>query len=54
MLDPGGHYYRRVFTDAVRAVGVARGHPAVDPGRVAVHGMSQDVRRIRWLREHWS
>jgi len=39
--DPKRYYYRRVFTDAVRAVEVARAHPAVDPERVAVGGGSQ-------------
>ncbi|MFI7011096.1 acetylxylan esterase [Streptomyces sp. NPDC050145] len=39
--DPGQHYYRRVFTDAVRAVDAVRTHPAVDPGRVVVTGVSQ-------------
>jgi cephalosporin-C deacetylase len=41
ILDPKTYYYRRVFTDAVRAVEAARSHPAVDPGRVAVTGGSQ-------------
>ena len=36
-----GYYYRRVFVDAVRAVDAARSHPAVDPARVAVAGVSQ-------------
>ena len=40
VLDPEQHYYRRVFTDAVRAVEAALGHPAVD-GRVVVTGGSQ-------------
>lgn len=39
--DPATYYYRRVFTDAVRAVATARSHPAVDPSRVAVTGGSQ-------------
>jgi len=39
--DPGTYYYRRVFTDAVRAIEAARSHPAVDPARVAVSGGSQ-------------
>lgn len=30
LLDPDDYYYRRLFTDAVRAVEVARGHQAVD------------------------
>jgi cephalosporin-C deacetylase len=39
--DRAGYYYRRVFTDAVLAVDAARSHPAVDPGRVIVSGISQ-------------
>jgi cephalosporin-C deacetylase len=39
--DPATYYYRRVFTDAVRAVEAARSHPSVDPTRVAVSGASQ-------------
>ncbi|MFI8998627.1 acetylxylan esterase [Streptomyces sp. NPDC053542] len=39
--DPHTYYYRRLFTDAVRAVDAARGLRAVDPGRVAVLGRSQ-------------
>lgn len=38
---PANHYYRRLFTDAVRAVDALTLHPAVDPGRVAVVGGSQ-------------
>ncbi len=41
VLDPVTYYYRRVFTDAVRAVEAARAHPSVDPTRVAVSGGSQ-------------
>jgi cephalosporin-C deacetylase len=41
ILDPAAYYYRRIFTDAVRAVEAARTHPAVDPGRIAVTGGSQ-------------
>jgi cephalosporin-C deacetylase len=41
ILDPRNYYYRRVFTDAVRAIEAARGHPAIDPARVAVTGTSQ-------------
>ena len=41
VLDPATYYYRRVFTDAVRAVEAARAHPAVDARRVAVTGGSQ-------------
>lgn len=39
--DPATYYYRRVYTDAVRAVEAARAHPLVDPGRVVVAGNSQ-------------
>ncbi len=38
---PETYYYRRVFTDAVRAVEAARSHPAVDPARIAITGGSQ-------------
>src|SRR5258708_1335533 len=31
ILDPKTYYYRRVFTDGVRAVEVARQHPPIDP-----------------------
>jgi len=41
ILDPQHYYYRRVFTDAVRAVETARSHPAVDPQRIALNGGSQ-------------
>ncbi len=41
ILDPADYYYRRLYTDAVRAVDAARSHPAVDPARVAVTGNSQ-------------
>jgi cephalosporin-C deacetylase len=41
VLDPKTYYYRRVFTDAVRAIEAARSHPAVDPARIAVTGGSQ-------------
>lgn len=41
ILDRQHYYYRRVFTDAVRAVEAARSHPAVDAARVAVTGISQ-------------
>jgi cephalosporin-C deacetylase len=39
--SPATYYYRRVYTDAVRAVEVAAGHPRVDPARIAVAGGSQ-------------
>ena len=35
------YYYRRVFTDAVRAVEAAASHPAVDSSRMAASGGSQ-------------
>ncbi|MGA8112160.1 MAG: acetylxylan esterase [Actinocatenispora sp.] len=41
ITDPETYYYRRVFTDAVRAVDVAREHPRVDPDRIVVTGGSQ-------------
>ncbi|NYI04890.1 acetylxylan esterase [Allostreptomyces psammosilenae] len=40
-LDPDEYYYRRLYTDAVRAVEAARSHPAVDGGRIVVTGGSQ-------------
>jgi cephalosporin-C deacetylase len=39
--DPADYYYRRVFTDAVRAVEAARAHPLTDASRTAVTGVSQ-------------
>lgn len=41
VLDPKTYYYRRVFSDAVRAVEAARSHPALDASRVGVSGGSQ-------------
>lgn len=41
ILDPQTYYYRRVFSDAVRAIEAARAHEAVDKNRVAVTGGSQ-------------
>ncbi|MEU5344176.1 acetylxylan esterase [Streptomyces sp. NPDC020766] len=38
---PENYYYRRVFTDGVRAVEAARSHEFVDAERVAVVGSSQ-------------
>ncbi|MFE0463544.1 acetylxylan esterase [Kitasatospora sp. NPDC058965] len=38
---PDSHYYRRVYTDAVRLVAAARELPVVDPERIAVTGISQ-------------
>ena len=40
LSSPNEHYYRRVFTDAVRAVEAARSHPDVD-GRIVASGGSQ-------------
>jgi cephalosporin-C deacetylase len=39
--NPADHYYRRVFTDAVRLVDAARELPFVDPDRISVTGVSQ-------------
>jgi cephalosporin-C deacetylase len=39
--DPARHYYRRLFTDCVRAVEAVRAHPRVDAERVVVAGGSQ-------------
>lgn len=39
--SPEDYYYRRIMTDAVRAVEAAAAHPAVDPDRIAVAGGSQ-------------
>jgi cephalosporin-C deacetylase len=41
ITDPQHYYYRRVFTDAVRAVEAVREHPVVDADRVVVAGGSQ-------------
>jgi cephalosporin-C deacetylase len=41
ITDPETYYYRRLITDAVRAVEAAKAHPLVDPERVAVEGGSQ-------------
>jgi cephalosporin-C deacetylase len=41
VLDPETYYYRRLMTDAVRAVEAARANPVVDPARVSVTGGSQ-------------
>ena len=41
VLDPATYYYRRLYTDAVRAVDAARSLSQVDPARVAVLGGSQ-------------
>lgn len=41
ILSAQTYYYRRVFTDAVRAVEAARSHEAIDPDHIAVTGGSQ-------------
>jgi cephalosporin-C deacetylase len=41
ILDPAEYYYRRLFTDAVRAVDAVRSHPDIDPGRIVAAGGSQ-------------
>lgn len=38
---PESYYYRRVFTDAVRAVEAARSHPLTDASRTVAVGASQ-------------
>jgi cephalosporin-C deacetylase len=39
--SPETYYYRRLYTDAVRAVDAVREHPMIDPARVSVGGGSQ-------------
>jgi cephalosporin-C deacetylase len=41
VFSPETYYYRRVFTDAVRAVEAARSHPDVDGSKIVVKGGSQ-------------
>jgi cephalosporin-C deacetylase len=41
ILDPKHYYYRRVFTDAVRAIEAARSHPEIDAAQIALTGGSQ-------------
>jgi cephalosporin-C deacetylase len=41
ILDPESYYYRRLYTDAVRALATLRAHPAVDARRVGATGRSQ-------------
>lgn len=41
ILDPADYYYRRLFTDGVRAVDAARDLPFVDESRIVVTGVSQ-------------
>jgi cephalosporin-C deacetylase len=39
--DPAAHYYRRLFSDAVRALDAVRTLPQVDSSRIAAYGRSQ-------------
>jgi cephalosporin-C deacetylase len=41
ILDSKHYYYRRVFTDAVRAIEAARSYPEIDAAQIAVTGGSQ-------------
>jgi cephalosporin-C deacetylase len=41
ILAPETYYYRRVFTDAVRAIETAQAYPAIDGNRIAVSGGGQ-------------
>ena len=41
ILKPETYYYRRVFSDGVRAVEAAQSNAAIDPDRIAVTGGSQ-------------
>jgi len=41
IMDPATYYYRRIITDAVRAVDAARAHERVDPEHIAAAGGSQ-------------
>jgi cephalosporin-C deacetylase len=41
ITDPETYFYRRLMTDAVRAVEAAQAHPLVDHARIAVEGGSQ-------------
>jgi cephalosporin-C deacetylase len=41
ITDPATYYYRRVYTDAVRAVEAARSRAEIDPDKIAVCGGSQ-------------
>lgn len=41
ILDPKTYYYRRVYTDGVRAVAAAQSHDGVDSEQIAVTGGSQ-------------
>jgi len=41
VLDPKTYYYRRLITDAVRAVEAARENPTIDRDHIAITGRSQ-------------
>ena len=41
ILDRHTYYFRRLFTDAVRAIEAVQAHPRVDASRVVVQGVSQ-------------
>lgn len=41
VLSPETYFYRRVFTDAVRAIEAARAHPMVDASKIILTGGSQ-------------
>jgi cephalosporin-C deacetylase len=41
VFSPETYYYRRLLTDAARAVDAVRELPGIDAGRIAVHGVSQ-------------
>jgi len=41
ILDPKTYYYRRLYTDAVRAIETARAYPLIDKEKIAVSGSSQ-------------
>ena len=41
VFHPETYYYRRLYTDAVRAIEAACSHPAVNAERIAVNGRSQ-------------
>lgn len=41
ILNPDTYYYRRVITDAARALEAARAHPKVDSARIGITGISQ-------------
>lgn len=41
ILDPDSYYYRRLFTDAVRAIDALAALDVIDPARIATTGASQ-------------